>query len=201
MHPAQGADQVDSIDRGIGAVSVQTEAVILVLGLQHVAGGIQRAVVIAECRSQDDGFTGKLAVIAHNQTVCVCIESGLRNTRSAEALVFLFAADDINPKIISALPFTHNAILCKGLVPHRNSALDGVGCRVEVVHGNAHSAACKCDIGNGVDDFGLTGNIKLLIAQNSANKVGSCVTALAVQQIVVCNIGDGDVGIDGANIS
>ncbi len=39
MHPAQGADQVDSIDRGIGAVSVQTEAVILVLGLQHVAGG------------------------------------------------------------------------------------------------------------------------------------------------------------------
>lgn len=60
MHPAQGADQVDSIDRGIGAVSVQTEAVILVLGLQHVAGGIQRAVAIAECRSQDDGLPASL---------------------------------------------------------------------------------------------------------------------------------------------
>ncbi len=40
VHPAQSSDQIDSIDGSVSAVSVQTEAVILVLGLQHVAGGI-----------------------------------------------------------------------------------------------------------------------------------------------------------------
>ena len=41
VHPAQSSDQIDSIDGSVSAVSVQTEAVILVLGLQHVAGGIK----------------------------------------------------------------------------------------------------------------------------------------------------------------
>ena len=80
MHPAQSSDQIDSIDGSVSAVSVQTEAVILVLGLQHVACGVKRTVVITEGGAQDDGLTGKLAVISHNQTVGVRIESGFRNT-------------------------------------------------------------------------------------------------------------------------
>ena len=48
----------------VSAVSVQTEAVILVLGLQHVACGVKRTVVITEGGAQDDGLTGKLAVIS-----------------------------------------------------------------------------------------------------------------------------------------
>ena len=164
MHPAQCADEIDLFDRSVSTVGVQTERVVLVLCLQNVACGVKRTVVITEGGAQDNRFVCELAVVAHNQTVGVCIESGFRNTGCAAALVFLFAADDINPKIISAIPFTHDAVFGEGVVSHGNSALDGVGSRVEVVHGNAHSAARKGDIGNRVDDFGLTGNIQLFIA-------------------------------------
>ena len=62
VHPAQSSDQIDSIDGSVSAVSVQTEAVILVLGLQHVACGVKRTVVITEGGAQDDGLTGKRCV-------------------------------------------------------------------------------------------------------------------------------------------
>ena len=95
--------------------------------------------------------------------------------------MLLLTADNIDPKIVSTIPFAHNTVLGKGFVSHGNSALDGVGSRVEVVHGNAHGTARKGDIGDRVDDFGLTGNIQFFVAKYAANKVRSCVAALAVQ--------------------
>ena len=200
VHPAQCTNEVDLFDWSVSAVGVQTERVVLVLGLEHIAGGIKRTVVVTESSAQDNRLVCKFAVVAHDESVGVGVITGFRNTRGTEALVFLFAADNINPQMVAAFPLAHDAVFGEGFVLHGDASFNGIGCRVQVVHRYGHRTACEGDISHRVQNLGLACNIQFFVAKYAANEVGTCVAGLAVEHIVVGDIRNRNVRINGADI-
>lgn len=138
--------------------------------------------VVAEGSAQDDGLIGKLAVVAHDKTKCVCIEAMFAQAGRTKALVLLLSAVQVNPEIVSVPLLAHQTVQ-ESVSRHRQATLQGIYRCVEVLQRYGRSTAGCEDIRCGIKKLRLSRNGKFFVLKNVKCKTFSGFLDFAVGDI------------------